>query len=89
MGVPTIGGEVYFDDAYKENPLVNAMCVGIIRHDKIVRGKAAGVGNSVMIVGAATGRDGMHGASFASGELSDETPTRAPRCRWDPLRKSS
>lgn len=71
IGIPTIGGEVYFDDAYKENPLVNAMCVGIIRHDKIVRGKAAGIGNSVMVVGAATGRDGMHGASFASGELSD------------------
>lgn len=88
MGVPTIGGEVYFDDAYKENPLVNAMCVGIIRHDKIVRGKAAGVGNSVMIVGAATGRDGMHGASFASGELSDENPDQgSPMQVGDPFKE--
>ncbi|GAQ24184.1 phosphoribosylformylglycinamidine synthase subunit PurL [Tepidanaerobacter syntrophicus] len=71
IGVPTVGGEVYFDDSYEENPLVNAMCLGIVPHDKIVLGKAAGVGNSVMIVGAATGRDGMHGASFASGELTE------------------
>lgn len=88
MGIPTIGGEVYFDDAYKENPLVNAMCVGIIRHDKIVRGKAAGVGNSVMVVGAATGRDGMHGASFASGELSDENPDQgSPMQVGDPFKE--
>ena len=79
MGIPTVGGEVYFDDSYKENPLVNAMCVGIIRHDKIVRGKAAGLGicNGV---GAAC-RDGMHGASFASGELSDDNQDQVLRCR--------
>lgn len=88
IGIPTIGGEVYFDDAYKENPLVNAMCVGIIRHDKIVRGKAAGIGNSVMVVGAATGRDGMHGASFASGELSDDNPDQgSPMQVGDPFKE--
>lgn len=88
IGIPTIGGEVCFDDAYKENPLVNAMCVGIIRHDKIVRGKAAGIGNSVMVVGAATGRDGMHGASFASGELSDDNPDQgSPMQVGDPFKE--
>ncbi|WP_213975182.1 phosphoribosylformylglycinamidine synthase subunit PurL [Tepidanaerobacter acetatoxydans] len=88
MGIPTVGGEVYFDDSYKENPLVNAMCVGIIKHDKIVRGKAAGVGNSVMVVGAATGRDGMHGASFASGELSDDNPDQgSPMQVGDPFKE--
>jgi phosphoribosylformylglycinamidine synthase II len=73
MGIPTVGGEVYFDSSYSENPLVNAMAVGLISHDRIIRGLAAGPGNSVMLVGAATGRDGIHGASFASEELSDET----------------
>ncbi|NLZ52034.1 MAG: phosphoribosylformylglycinamidine synthase subunit PurL [Thermoanaerobacteraceae bacterium] len=87
MGIPTIGGEVYFDDAYRENPLVNAMCVGIIRHDKIVRGKAAGIGNSVMVVGAATGRDGMHGASFASGKLSDNPDQGSPMQVGDPFKE--
>jgi phosphoribosylformylglycinamidine synthase II len=88
MGIPTVGGEVYFDDSYKENPLVNAMCVGIIRHDKIVRGKAAGVGNSVMVVGAATGRDGMHGASFASDELSDDNQDQgSPMQVGDPFKE--
>lgn len=78
MGIPTVGGEAYFNDAYKDNPLVNAMCVGIIRRDEIIRGKAQGVGNSVMLVGAATGRDGIHGASFASEELSEESESRRP-----------
>ncbi|MCR4429975.1 MAG: phosphoribosylformylglycinamidine synthase subunit PurL [Tepidanaerobacteraceae bacterium] len=78
MGIPTVGGEVYFDDSYRDNPLVNAMCVGIIRCDRIVRGKAAGVGNSVMLVGSATGRDGMHGASFASEELSEDSVAKRP-----------
>lgn len=76
MGIPTVGGEVYFDDSYTGNPLVNAMCVGILRHDEIVKGKASGIGNSVIIAGSATGRDGIHGASFASEELEEaETPT--------------
>lgn len=73
MEVPTVAGEVYFDKSYKENPLVNAMCVGIIRHDEIVRGTASGVGNSVMLIGNATGREGVHGASFASAELGDDS----------------
>lgn len=73
IGIPTVGGEVYFNPSYQGNPLVNAMCVGIIQHDKIHRGNASGVGNSVMYVGAATGRDGIGGASFASVELTDES----------------
>ncbi|QUH24847.1 phosphoribosylformylglycinamidine synthase subunit PurL [Serpentinicella alkaliphila] len=73
MGIPTVGGEVYFNKSYQGNPLVNAMCVGIIEHDKIHRGNASGVGNSIMYVGAATGRDGMGGASFASVELTEES----------------
>ncbi|MDI3533792.1 MAG: phosphoribosylformylglycinamidine synthase subunit PurL [Thermosediminibacterales bacterium] len=78
MGIPTVGGEVYFSDSYAENPLVNAMCVGIIKHDEITRGKAAGIGNPVMLVGARTGRDGIHGASFASEELSEDSEERRP-----------
>lgn len=73
IGIPTVGGEVYFNHSYNGNPLVNAMCVGVIEHDKIHRGNASGVGNSVMYVGAATGRDGMGGASFASVELTEES----------------
>ncbi|SCY72477.1 phosphoribosylformylglycinamidine synthase subunit PurL [Alkaliphilus peptidifermentans] len=73
IGIPTVGGEVYFNSSYNGNPLVNAMCVGIIEHDKIHRGNASGVGNSIMYVGAATGRDGIGGASFASVELTEES----------------
>ncbi|NLA85473.1 MAG: phosphoribosylformylglycinamidine synthase subunit PurL [Clostridiales bacterium] len=73
MGIPTTAGETYFNSSYDGNPLVNAMCVGILEHDKIHRGNASGVGNSVMYVGAATGRDGMGGASFASVELTEES----------------
>lgn len=73
MGIPTVAGEVYFNESYNGNPLVNAMCVGIIDHDKIHRGTASGVGNSVMYIGAPTGRDGMGGASFASVELTEES----------------
>jgi len=88
MGIPTVGGEVLFDDSYEENPLVNAMCVGIIPHDKIIRGNAAGVGNSVMVVGATTGRDGMHGASFASDELSEENQDQgSPMQVGDPFKE--
>ena len=71
--VPTIGGEICFDPCYAGNPLVNAMVVGIVRHDGIKKGLASGVGNSVMYVGAPTGRDGVQGASFASTELSEES----------------
>lgn len=73
IGIPTVGGEIYFNDCYRGNPLVNAMCVGIIKHKDIKRGTAAGAGNAVMIVGAPTGRDGMGGASFASAELNEES----------------
>ncbi|WP_282201359.1 phosphoribosylformylglycinamidine synthase subunit PurL [Collibacillus ludicampi] len=68
IGIPTVGGEVVFDEKYTHNPLVNAMCVGIIDQDKIAKGAAKGVGNPVMVVGARTGRDGIHGATFASAE---------------------
>ncbi|PWK09674.1 phosphoribosylformylglycinamidine synthase subunit PurL [Tumebacillus permanentifrigoris] len=68
IGIPTVGGEVVFDDRYKYNPLVNAMCVGLLTHDEIATGTASGVGNPVLAVGARTGRDGIHGATFASTE---------------------
>jgi len=66
LGIPTVGGEVFFDESYNGNPLVNAMCVGIAPIDGIVRAKASGIGNVVMLIGAETGRDGLHGATFAS-----------------------
>ncbi len=72
IGIPTVGGEIQFDPCYEGNPLVNAMCVGLIDHKDIQKGVAAGVGNTVMYVGAKTGRDGIHGATFSSEELSDE-----------------
>lgn len=72
IGIPTVGGEIQFDPCYEGNPLVNAMCVGLIEHKDIQKGVAAGVGNTVMYVGAKTGRDGIHGATFSSEELSEE-----------------
>ncbi|MCF7824902.1 MAG: phosphoribosylformylglycinamidine synthase subunit PurL [Candidatus Marinimicrobia bacterium] len=72
VGVPTVGGEVRFSNAYKGNPLVNAMCVGFMKKSEIKKAIATGVGNSLMIVGNLTGRDGMGGASFASKDLEDE-----------------
>ncbi|MFL2119281.1 phosphoribosylformylglycinamidine synthase subunit PurL [Marinilactibacillus psychrotolerans] len=71
IGIPTVGGEIGFDPVYKGNPLVNAMCVGLIDHKDIQKGQAKGVGNTIMYVGAKTGRDGIHGATFASEEFSD------------------
>lgn len=68
VGIPTVGGEAVFDESYRHNPLVNAMCVGVLPAEKIVKGVAAGVGNPVFIVGSRTGRDGIHGATFASAE---------------------
>ncbi len=68
VGVPTVGGEVVFDESYTRNPLVNAMCVGLMRHEQLQLGGAHGVGNPVVYVGARTGRDGIHGATFASVE---------------------
>jgi phosphoribosylformylglycinamidine synthase subunit PurL len=78
IGIPTVGGEVYFDECYNGNPLVNALSLGILRHDQIKRGKAAGVGNPVIYVGSATGRDGLAGAAFASRELTEESQRDRP-----------
>lgn len=72
IGIPTVGGEIAFDNAYKGNPLVNVMCVGLIDQKDIQKGQATGVGNSIIYVGAKTGRDGIHGATFASEEFNDE-----------------
>ena len=78
FGVPTVGGEVFFDDSYKDNPLVNAMAIGIIDVDKTGTACVEGEGNSVMIVGSSTGRDGIHGATFASVDLSEESESKRP-----------
>lgn len=78
IGIPNIGGDVYFDESYEGNPLVNALCLGVLRHDQIKRGAATGVGNPVYYVGAPTGRDGLGGASFASRELSEESQADRP-----------
>ncbi len=78
IGIPTVGGEVYFDESYNGNPLVNALCLGIIRHDQIKRGCAKGVGNPVIYVGSATGKDGLAGAAFASRELTEESHEDRP-----------
>jgi phosphoribosylformylglycinamidine synthase II len=78
IGIPTVGGEVYFEDCYANNPLVNAMCVGLVRVDQLMRARAEGTGNSLMLVGADTGRDGIHGASFASLELDETSSERRP-----------
>ena len=73
FGIPTIAGEVYFDPCYEGNPLVNAFCLGVLRHNQIARGAAKGVGNPVFYVGPATGRDGLAGAAFASQDLTEES----------------
>ena len=78
IGVPTVAGEVGFDACYSGNPLVNAMCVGVVRHEDLQHGRAEGIGNPVIYVGAATGRDGIHGATFASEELNDESEAKRP-----------
>ena len=73
FGIPTIAGEVYFDKCYEGNPLVNAFCLGVLRHEQIARGAAKGIGNPVFYVGPATGRDGLAGAAFASQDLTEES----------------
>jgi len=78
IGIPTVGGEIQFESSYEGNPLVNAMCVGLIDHKDIQKGQAKGIGNTVMYVGAKTGRDGIHGATFASEELTDESEKDRP-----------
>ncbi len=79
VGIPTVAGDVMFDPAYEGNPLVNAMCVGVLREHELIRAKAEGVGNPIMAVGARTGRDGIHGASFASEDLSEASDAKRPR----------
>ena len=78
FGVPTIGGEIYFEEGYTGNPLVNAMSVGIVEHHKTVSATALGEGNPVLIVGSSTGRDGIHGATFASEDLSEASEDKRP-----------
>ena len=78
LGIPNMGGDVYFDDCYEGNPLVNALCAGILKHEDIHRGAATGVGNPVFYVGPGTGRDGLGGASFASRELTEESAADRP-----------
>ncbi len=86
MGIPTVGGEVQFDPCYEGNPLVNAMTVGLIDHKDIKKGQAHGVGNSVVYVGSKTGRDGIHGATFASEEFSEDAEVESPDIqRGDPF----
>ena len=79
VGVPTVGGDVAFEPAYEGNPLVNAMAVGLLREDELIRARAAGAGNPIIAVGSRTGRDGIHGASFASEELSEKSEARRPQ----------
>ena len=79
VGVPTLGGEVDFASGYSGNPLVNAMCVGLLKEKDLIRAKAEGVGNILIAVGSRTGRDGIHGASFASEDLSEKSEARRPQ----------
>ncbi|MFD1471164.1 phosphoribosylformylglycinamidine synthase subunit PurL [Companilactobacillus mishanensis] len=76
IGIPTVGGEISFQERYKNNPVVNAMCLGIINHEDVKYGKATGNDNLIVYVGAKTGRDGIHGATFASDEFTDENKTQ-------------
>lgn len=90
FGVPTVGGEVYFDPAYNGNPLVNAMAIGLMETPEIVKSGASGIGNPVLYVGSTTGRDGMGGASFASAELSEESIQDRPAVQvGDPFLEKS
>jgi phosphoribosylformylglycinamidine synthase len=79
VGIPNLGGEVFFDDAYEGNPLVNAMAIGLMKTDELMRAYASGAGNPIIAVGARTGRDGIHGATFASEELSDDADAKRPQ----------
>src|SRR5256884_3388906 len=88
VGVPTIGGEIYFDESFEGNPLVNVFCLGVLRHDQLARGTARGVGNPVFYVGAETGRDGLAGAAFASRELTEESKEDRPAVQvGDPFKE--
>src|SRR5881398_3617923 len=88
IGIPTIGGEVYFDESYNGNPLVNVFCLGVLRHEQIARGAAKGIGNPVFYVGAETGRDGLAGAAFASRDLTEESKQDRPAVQvGDPFKE--
>ena len=78
IGIPTVGGEVMFDESYNGNPLVNVFCLGVAKRDGLVKGKAGGVGNPIYYVGAKTGRDGIHGATMASAEFDDKSAEKRP-----------
>ena len=86
--MPTIGGEIYFDESFEGNPLVNVFCLGVLRHEQLARGAASGVGNPVFYVGAETGRDGLAGAAFASRELTEESREDRPAVQvGDPFKE--
>src|SRR5713101_1431133 len=88
IGIPTIGGEIYFDESFEGNPLVNVFCLGVLRHDQLARSAARGVGNPVFYVGAETGRDGLAGAAFASRELTEESKEDRPAVQvGDPFKE--
>ena len=88
VGLPTIGGEIYFDESFDGNPLVNVFCLGVLRHDQLARGSAEGAGNPVFYVGAETGRDGLAGAAFASRELTDQSREDRPAVQvGDPFKE--
>src|SRR4051812_47356802 len=88
IGVPTIGGEIYFDESFEGNPLVNVFCLGVLRHEQVARGAATGVGNPVFYVGAETGRDGLAGAAFASRELTEASHIDRPAVQvGDPFKE--
>src|SRR5438309_1108195 len=88
VGVPTIGGELYFDESFEGNQLVNVFCLGVLRHEQLTRGAARGVGNPVFYVGAETGRDGLAGAAFASRELTDQSREDRPAVQvGDPFKE--
>ena len=78
FGVPTIGGEVYFEKSYAGNPIINVLAIGVVKKGEIMKGAAEGAGNSVLIVGSSTGRDGIHGATFASEEISEKSEQKRP-----------
>src|SRR3954467_9983797 len=88
IGIPTIGGEIYFDESFQGNPLVNVFCLGVLRHEQLARGTAEGAGNPVFYVGAETGRDGLGGAAFASRELTEQSPEDRPAVQvGDPFKE--
>src|SRR5213596_2536377 len=88
IGVPTIGGEIYFDESFEGNPLINVFCLGVLRHEQLARGTAEGAGNPVFYVGAETGRDGLAGAAFASRELTEQSREDRPAVQvGDPFKE--